>query len=123
MLGASSAAPPITGETVVRMDSARTEVEMRVVFVHGACVRDGAWWWHRTAGVLRSRGVASSAAPLPNCGEGDGPASAHGVGLIDDIAAVHQVLQGSGAGSSYLPEVEPRSRSHCPGRSDRWRIS
>jgi hypothetical protein len=22
---------------------------MRVVFVHGACGEDGAWWWHRTA--------------------------------------------------------------------------
>ena len=25
---------------------------MRVVFVHGACIQDGAWWWHRTAGLL-----------------------------------------------------------------------
>jgi hypothetical protein len=21
---------------------------MRIVFVHGACVKDGSWWWHRT---------------------------------------------------------------------------
>ena len=28
---------------------------MRVVFVHGACVRDGSWWWHRTAGLLLER--------------------------------------------------------------------
>ncbi|MGX9227066.1 hypothetical protein ACWV95_13805 [Streptomyces albus] len=30
---------------------------MRVVFVHGACVRDGSWWWHRTAALLRERGA------------------------------------------------------------------
>ncbi len=30
---------------------------MRVVFVHGACVRDGSWWWHRTAELLAERGV------------------------------------------------------------------
>lgn len=29
---------------------------MRVVFVHGACVRDGSWWWHRTAELLQERG-------------------------------------------------------------------
>ncbi len=68
---------------------------MRVVFVHGACVRDGAWWWHRTAEVLQARGVASSAPPLPSCGEGDGPAIKNGAGLTDDVAAVRTVLQSS----------------------------
>ena len=34
---------------------------MRVVFVHGACVRDGQWWWHRTAELLLERGVTSVA--------------------------------------------------------------
>jgi hypothetical protein len=28
------------------------EVAMRVVFGYGACVRDGAWWWHRTGELL-----------------------------------------------------------------------
>ncbi len=28
---------------------ARRGDRMRVVFVHGACVKDGAWWWHPTA--------------------------------------------------------------------------
>ncbi|MFQ1001891.1 alpha/beta hydrolase [Modestobacter sp. SSW1-42] len=61
---------------------------MRVVFVHGACVRDGAWWWHRTAALLRARGVASVAPALPSCGE----TGAAGAGLDDDVAAVRQVL-------------------------------
>ena len=65
---------------------------MRVVFVHGACVRDGSWWWHRTAELLRERGVRSVAPALPSCGEGGRPAGADGPGLPEDVAAVRQVL-------------------------------
>ncbi|MFD0261251.1 alpha/beta hydrolase [Kitasatospora indigofera] len=65
---------------------------MRVVFVHGACVRDGSWWWHRTAGLLRERGVASTAPALPSCGEAGLPAGAGGPGLAEDVAAVRQAL-------------------------------
>jgi hypothetical protein len=25
---------------------------IRIVFVHGACVKDGSWWWHRTGELL-----------------------------------------------------------------------
>ena len=42
---------------------------MRVVFVHGACVKDGSWWWHRTGELLAERSVASEAPVLPSCGE------------------------------------------------------
>jgi pimeloyl-ACP methyl ester carboxylesterase len=69
------------------------EAEMRVVFVHGACVRDGSWWWHRTADVLQARGVASDAPELPSCGEAGRPAGVEGPGLHDDIDAVRQVLR------------------------------
>ena len=70
---------------------------MRVVFVHGACVRDGAWWWHRTAELLLERGVPSVAPPLPSCGEGGGrPGGAGGPGLPEDVAAVRRVLQDGG---------------------------
>lgn len=68
---------------------------MRVVFVHGACVRDGAWWWHRTAGLLQERGVLSVAPALPSCGEAGLPAGAGGPGLPEDVASVRQVLQDS----------------------------
>ena len=107
---------------------------MRVVFVHGACVRDGSWWWHRTAGLLHEQGVQSVAPALPSCGETGLPGGAGGPGLPEDVAAVRQVLQdcdeptlvvahsyggivsaGAAAGvgsvshlllvSSYLPEV------------------
>ncbi|WP_399880447.1 alpha/beta hydrolase [Streptomyces sp. BBFR51] len=66
---------------------------MRVVFVHGACVRDGSWWWHRTAELLRERGVSSVAPALPSCGEEGLPGGDGGPGLAEDVAAVRQVLR------------------------------
>ncbi|BBA99200.1 hypothetical protein RVR_5723 [Actinacidiphila reveromycinica] len=65
---------------------------MRVVFVHGACVRDGSWWWHRAAAALRERGVGSAAPALPSCGEGDRPAGPRGPGLREDVASVRTAL-------------------------------
>lgn len=69
---------------------------MRVVFAHGACVRDGAWWWHRTAQVLQARGILSSAPMLPSCGEAGSTVGRHGAGLTDDVAAVRQVIRSGG---------------------------
>jgi pimeloyl-ACP methyl ester carboxylesterase len=66
---------------------------MRVVFVHGACVRDGSWWWHRTAALLMERGIASVAPVLPSCGEAGLPAGFGGPGLPEDVAAVRRVLE------------------------------
>ncbi|WP_433555471.1 alpha/beta fold hydrolase [Pseudonocardia xinjiangensis] len=68
---------------------------MRVVFVHGACVRDGWWWWHRMTGLLEERGMPSVAPALPSCGETGIPGGAGGPGLAEDVAAVRQVLQDS----------------------------
>jgi pimeloyl-ACP methyl ester carboxylesterase len=68
---------------------------MRVVFVHGACVKDGSWWWHPTAELLAERGVASAAPALPSCGETGESVSADGPGLSEDVAAVRRVLTGS----------------------------
>ena len=65
---------------------------MRVVFVHGACVKDGAWWWHRTGELLAERGVASEAPALPSCGETGAAPDAGGPGLAEDVAAVRKVL-------------------------------
>ena len=68
---------------------------MRVVFVHGACVQDGTWWWHRTAALLAQRGVVSTAPALPSCGETGTPAGPAGAGLAEDVVAVRQVLTAS----------------------------
>ncbi len=68
---------------------------MRVVFVHGACVKDGSWWWHRTGELLAEQGVASEAPGLPSCGETGESLDAGGPGLAEDVAAVRQVLNAS----------------------------
>jgi pimeloyl-ACP methyl ester carboxylesterase len=65
---------------------------MRVVFVHGACVKDGAWWWHRAAEALAEKGVTSEAPALPSCGESGATPDAEGPGLAEDVAAVRAVL-------------------------------
>lgn len=65
---------------------------MRVMFVHGACVMDGTWWWHRTAALLQERGIFSHAPALPSCGETGAPAGPQGAGLAEDVAAVRDVL-------------------------------
>ena len=65
---------------------------MRVVFVHGACVEDGSWWWHRTDELLAERGVASEAPALPSCGETGEPTGSGGPGLAEDVAAVRRAL-------------------------------
>ncbi|MFJ3033392.1 alpha/beta fold hydrolase [Curtobacterium pusillum] len=59
-----------------------------VLFVHGALVRDGAWWWGPTADLLRERtGIESSAVLLPSCGETE-----RGGGLTEDAAALRRAL-------------------------------
>ena len=68
---------------------------MRVVFVHGACVNDGPWWWHRSAELLAERGITSEVPALPSCGETGESISAIGPGLPDDVAAVRHVLMAS----------------------------
>jgi len=40
---------------------------MKVIFVHGALVFDGVWWWHRMVGPLRALGLESLAVELPSC--------------------------------------------------------
>jgi pimeloyl-ACP methyl ester carboxylesterase len=66
---------------------------MKIVFVHGACVRDGAWWWQPTGELLQDAGMHSAAATLPSCGEGPASAGAAGPGLPEDVAAVRQLLE------------------------------
>ena len=66
---------------------------MRVVFVHGACVHDGSWWWHLVAALLNLQGVSSVAPALPSCGEAGQPAGTDGPGLLEDVATVRALLR------------------------------
>ena len=64
---------------------------MELIFVHGALVCDGQWWWQRTADLLRERtGIKSRAARLPSCGEAT-PEQVAG-GLVADAAALLREL-------------------------------
>ena len=40
---------------------------MKIVFVHGALVFDGAWWWSRMVEPLAALGLGSRAVELPSC--------------------------------------------------------
>jgi pimeloyl-ACP methyl ester carboxylesterase len=40
-----------------------------LIFVHGACVRDHAWWWKKMAEPLAAHGIGTVTVPLPSCGE------------------------------------------------------
>jgi pimeloyl-ACP methyl ester carboxylesterase len=62
---------------------------MQLLFVHGALVRDGDWWWRPTADLLEaSTGIRSSALALPSCGE----AASDATGLAADAAALRAAL-------------------------------
>ncbi len=64
---------------------------MELIFVHGALVRDGQWWWRRTADLLQERtGIRSRAVLLPSCGETT--LDEVGGGLVADAAALRHEL-------------------------------
>lgn len=59
-----------------------------LIFVHGACVRDAAWWWSKMRKPLADHGIATAVVPLPSCGEagetlGD---------LYDDVDACRRAI-------------------------------
>ncbi|WIE65026.1 alpha/beta hydrolase [Curtobacterium sp. MCLR17_036] len=88
---------------------------MDVVFVHGALVRDGAWWWGPTAELLRERtGIASRAVALPSCGETTADEASGG--LTADAAALRRELdRGDGTivvGHSYGGTVVAEAGHH-----------
>ncbi len=59
-----------------------------LIFVHGACVRDAAWWWSAMTGPLAELGIATAVVPLASCGE-----SGERLGdLHDDAAACARVI-------------------------------
>jgi len=64
---------------------------MELIFVHGALVREGQWWWQRTADLLLERtGIRSRALALPSTGETS--PEEQGGGLGADAAALRAAL-------------------------------
>lgn len=88
---------------------------MELIFVHGALVRDGQWWWQRTADLLEERtGIRSRSVALPSCGEGM-PDQVAG-GLVADAAALRAELDRVDSaivvGHSYGGTVIAEAGSH-----------
>ncbi len=63
---------------------------MKVLFVHGALVRDGAWWWSRMVEPLKQHGLGTAAVELPSC---DGNLDD---GLYADVDAVKAAVRRAG---------------------------
>src|ERR1700709_2266877 len=81
-----------------------------LIFVHGACVRDGEWWWQRMVGPLAALGIESVAVPLPSCGEagaelGDLYDDAEACRRAIDAAAGPVVLLGHSDGGMVITEA------------------
>jgi pimeloyl-ACP methyl ester carboxylesterase len=114
---------------------------MELVFVHGALVRDGDWWWERAARLLLERtGIPSSAVALPSCGEtsviggldADAAALRRRLDEVDEAIVVGHSYGGTviaEAGrhpaiahllyvSSYLPEIGLAQGAIMSGESD-----
>jgi pimeloyl-ACP methyl ester carboxylesterase len=115
---------------------------MELLFVHGALVRDGAWWWQPAADLLERRtGIRSRAVALPSCGEtpdARGGLSADAAALrleldaVDDAIVVGHSYGGTviaEAGthpairrllyiSSYLPDIGQAQGGIVSGESD-----
>ena len=118
---------------------------MRVLFVHGAFVRDGAWWWQPTADVLARHGLRSSAAVLPSCESeprGDLHADAEAVralldaseepallvahsygGMVITTAGDHPVVRRLVYVTSFLPDTGEALADFGPGEPPTWHVS
>ena len=79
---------------------------MRVLFVHGALVKDADWWWHRMPGQLQRLGHTTAAVELPSCvGPGDLTADAEAVRAAMAAADGPVALVGHSYGGTVLTEA------------------
>lgn len=65
---------------------------MKVFFVHGALVFDGAWWWHRMVEPLDALGMATQAVELPSCVPAPGASGEAMADMYADADAVGAAL-------------------------------
>jgi pimeloyl-ACP methyl ester carboxylesterase len=65
---------------------------MKVVFVHGALVFDGAWWWHRMVEPLAALGMTTRAVELPSCVSDPGAFGEAMADMYADADAVRATL-------------------------------
>jgi len=65
---------------------------MKVYFVHGALVFDGAWWWHRMVEPLAALGMTTRAVELPSCVSDPGASGEAVADMYADADAVRATL-------------------------------
>jgi pimeloyl-ACP methyl ester carboxylesterase len=89
---------------------------VKVLFVHGALVHDGQWWWHRMVEPLAQRGLTTEAVVLPSCEATFGERK----DMYADVAAVTEavaaadkpiVLCGHSYGGAVITEAGRTSRT------------
>ena len=74
---------------------------MNVLFVHGALVRDGQWWWHRMVEPLTRRGLSTGVVVLPSCEGAPGELG----DMYADAAAVSDAVAAAGGPVILLREL------------------
>jgi pimeloyl-ACP methyl ester carboxylesterase len=92
--------------------------EMKVIFVHGALVFDGAWWWHRMVEPLAALGLGTLAVELPSCVVSPGDSGNAPGDMYADADAVRAVLEEEGGpvvlvGHSYGGMVITDAAADC----------
>jgi pimeloyl-ACP methyl ester carboxylesterase len=65
---------------------------VKVLFVHGALVSDGQWWWHRMVEPLARHGLATGTIVLPSCEAAPGELG----DMYADAAAVSEAVAAAG---------------------------
>ena len=65
---------------------------MKIVFVHGALVFDGEWWWHRMVEPLAALGLDSRTLELPSCVAPQRPTEEPPGDMYADADAVRALL-------------------------------
>jgi pimeloyl-ACP methyl ester carboxylesterase len=88
---------------------------LTLIFVHGACVRDHAWWWEKMAAPLAAHGIATVTVPLSSCGEignelGDLRADIESCRQVIDATDGPTVLCGHSYGGMVITEAGAHQR-------------
>jgi pimeloyl-ACP methyl ester carboxylesterase len=83
---------------------------VNVLFVHGALVGDGQWWWHRMVDPLARRGLSTGAVVLPSCEGAPGELGdmyADAAAVADAVAATGGpvILCGHSYGGTVITEA------------------
>jgi pimeloyl-ACP methyl ester carboxylesterase len=68
---------------------------VKVLFLHGALVGDGQWWWHRMVEPLARQGLATGTVLLPSCEAAPGELGELG-DMYADAAAVSEAVAAAG---------------------------